>query len=72
MIELRNICKFYEDKKILEEINVSFKKGKITSLIGSNGAGKSTLLSIASRLLKPSSGELLCDGRAYESFKAKN
>ncbi|NDJ27517.1 iron ABC transporter ATP-binding protein [Campylobacter sp. MIT 12-8780] len=69
MIELRNINKKYDEKIVLEDINLSFQKGKITSLIGSNGAGKSTLLGVASRLLSPDSGEVLFDGKNLKTYK---
>lgn len=72
MIELQNIYKRYDDKTILEDINLSFQKGKITSLIGSNGAGKSTVLSIASRLIKPSSGKVLFEEKELDSYKSSD
>lgn len=43
MIELQNISKSYGSKKVLQEINISFEKGKVYGIVGQNGAGKSTL-----------------------------
>lgn len=72
MISLKNICKNYESKAVLEDINVSFQKGKITSIIGANAAGKSTLLGIASRLIKADEGEIFYDERKLEDFKSRD
>ncbi len=69
MIELKNICKKYEQKMVLNNISLSFTKHKITSLIGSNGAGKSTALSIVSRLIKPDSGSISIDGLEINKYK---
>lgn len=72
MIELRNIYKSFEDKKVLENVSVAFKKGKLTSLIGENAAGKSTLLGIASRLLKADRGEIYYDDMPLKAFSNKD
>ncbi len=58
MIAVQNISKSYGDKIILDDISITFPKGKITCLVGGNGTGKSTLLSIISRLLTRNSGEI--------------
>ena len=42
-INIKKLKVGYDKKKIIEELNLSLEKGKITSIIGSNGCGKSTL-----------------------------
>ncbi|ENJ1546192.1 ABC transporter ATP-binding protein [Campylobacter jejuni] len=69
MIKLKNITKFYDNKAIISDLSLDFHKGKITSIIGANGAGKSTLLVLASRLIKPSSGEIYIDGMNLKDYK---
>lgn len=69
MIKLKNITKFYDNKAIISDLSLDFHKGKITSIIGANGAGKSTLLALASRLIKPSSGEIYIDGMNLKDYK---
>lgn len=69
MIELKNIEKKYNNKIIVKDINVSFEKGKITSIIGSNGAGKSTVLSLASRLMKADKGDIIVKGKNISTYK---
>lgn len=46
----------------LDDVSVSFEKGKITGLIGHTGSGKSTLVNLLNGLYKPTSGKILLDG----------
>lgn len=69
MIEVKDISKQFGDRVILDEISLSFPKGKITSLIGSNGAGKSTLLSIISRLLSQDNGNVFVNEKNSSDYK---
>ena len=61
LISLKKISKFFSNNKkitVLKNINYTFSKGKIYSLMGPSGSGKSTLLNILSMIDKPSSGSL--------------
>ena len=56
-MEVKNLCKAYGDRPVLE--NVSFNVGVgVTALWGPSGVGKTTLLRILLGLEKPDSGEL--------------
>jgi phospholipid/cholesterol/gamma-HCH transport system ATP-binding protein len=44
MIELRNVSKSFSDRKILDDINISFERGKTNLIIGQSGSGKTVLL----------------------------
>lgn len=57
-IILKNISYSFENKKVLEGLNLSIKKGSIHSLVGISGAGKSTTLKLISSLLPLSIGEI--------------
>jgi ABC-type lipoprotein export system ATPase subunit len=64
LITLKKISKsFFNNKRliVLKNINYSFVKGKIYSLMGPSGSGKSTLLNILSMIDKPSAGSLFID-----------
>ena len=61
-----------DDKKIIiEELNLSLEKGKITSIIGSNGCGKSTLLKSIGRILKKENGEIFILDKNMNDMKSK-
>ncbi|MBO4779804.1 MAG: ATP-binding cassette domain-containing protein [Selenomonadaceae bacterium] len=59
-ITLDNVSFTYPKKKslVLRGVNLTFKAGKVTALIGESGAGKSTLLKLLAGILKPTSGEI--------------
>ena len=52
----------YDDNIIIEQMNLSIPKGKITMIIGSNGCGKSTLLKTVARIITPKKGEVKING----------
>ena len=62
MIEVKEICKSYQNSQVLKRISETIPAGGITSIIGANGAGKSTLLSVISRLLTAESGSVWVNG----------
>ena len=51
------------EKIALDNVSVSFEKGKITGLIGHTGSGKSTLVNLLNGLYKPTSGKVYLDGK---------
>jgi len=63
MIEIKNICKSFSGKKVLNNASMLIKDGETFSVIGPSGCGKSTLLKCIVRLIKPDSGEILVDGK---------
>ena len=62
LLECKNLYKDYKDKKVLKDINLTVKKGKIVGLLGKNGTGKTTLIKLINDLLTPTSGEVLING----------
>ena len=63
LLEIRNLNKSFDNKKILDDINLKVSKGKIIGLLGKNGAGKTTLIKIINDLLTADSGEVLFKGK---------
>ncbi len=61
-IEFRNVRFAYGDAVILDNINLTVKKGKTIALVGSSGAGKSTLADLVPRFHDVTGGEVLIDG----------
>ncbi len=50
MIALKNLSKEFDGVKVLDNVNLTFKKNKITSILGGSGIGKTTLLNVISGL----------------------
>ena len=61
MIKIRDITKKYDNKPVLNNINLNIKKGSCVGILGSNGSGKTTLLSVLAGILKPESGSFIYD-----------
>lgn len=62
MIEVIDLKKSFNGKKVLDGVNLTIEKGKITVIIGRSGEGKSVLIKHIIGLLKPDSGTILLDG----------
>lgn len=56
LIQVRNLCKNYGEKSVLNHVSLEVSKGEIIGLLGENGAGKTTLLKLLSGLLEPTEG----------------
>jgi iron complex transport system ATP-binding protein len=63
-LSARRLSASYGESRILHELDVELLPGGITVIVGANASGKSTLLRAMSRLLKPSEGQVLLDGRS--------
>jgi len=72
MIELKNICKVFQngDERalVLKNINLEIKQGEFVAIIGQSGSGKSTLMNILGCLDTPSSGTYTLDGKDISHF----
>ena len=66
VIEMRNIVKKFGDFTANDGINLIVHKGEIHAILGENGAGKSTLMNQLYGLLKPTSGDILVNGKKIE------
>ena len=63
MIEVKSLYKSFEDKEVLKDINSVFENGKTNLIIGQSGSGKTVLMKCIVGLFRPTSGEVLYDGR---------
>lgn len=71
LIEAKNLCVSYDKKEVVHKINMHVKKGEVLSIVGPNGCGKSTVLKALTRLMKPSGGEILFDGKLMKKTPTK-
>ena len=67
--ELRNLTKRFDNRTVLDDINLQVHEGEILCLLGPNGSGKTTLLKILAFIEKPSKGEVKFQG---ETVSDKN
>lgn len=64
MLEIKDLYKKYDSGPVaLEDVNLTVNSGEILSLIGPSGAGKSTLIRCINRLVEPTEGEILFQGK---------
>lgn len=61
----------YGKRRLLEHITMDFEKGRITTIIGPNGCGKSSLLKTVSRVVTPSAGTPVYQGRPLSAYSPK-
>ncbi len=65
-ISFRNVSFFYKsnlENKVLQNINIEIKGGKMTALVGHSGSGKSTLLNMIPRIYDPIDGKIEIDNQ---------
>ncbi|UGT63159.1 ABC transporter ATP-binding protein [Nocardia asteroides] len=62
----------YGDRVIVDGLNLEIAPGVVTTVIGPNGCGKSTLLRSLGRLLRPSAGQVVLDGKAISAMRTKD
>ncbi|MBR6694549.1 MAG: ABC transporter ATP-binding protein [Clostridia bacterium] len=62
MLKITNLTKTYGDKKAVDNLSLSIKRGEICGFIGHNGAGKTTTIKAVCGILQPDNGEILIDG----------
>ena len=66
VLELRDVVKEYGKSgqvRALDGVNLSFLPGELVAIVGPSGSGKSTLLNLMGALDRPTSGEVLVEGR---------
>lgn len=70
-LQINKLSVAYAEQPILKNINLNIPNGKITALIGANGCGKSTLMKTIARVLSPTQGEILLDGKSVHHLPTK-
>jgi len=71
MIEIIDLKKSFNGKVVLNGVDLSIEKGKITVIIGRSGEGKSVLIKHIIGLLKPDSGKILIDGHDMTKMRER-
>jgi ABC-2 type transport system ATP-binding protein len=68
MIKIKNLTKIYDKQKVLDDVGLEIKAGKLTTLLGQNGSGKSTLLNMLSGYELPTEGSVEYKGESLSSI----
>lgn len=63
MIKIKNVTKTFDNFIAVDDMSLEFKPGKIIVLIGPSGCGKTTTLRMINRLIEPSQGTILINGK---------
>ncbi|RNA67481.1 ABC transporter ATP-binding protein [Alteribacter keqinensis] len=71
-LRTRDVSIGYDNKLLFKDLNLSIPKGEISVFVGSNGCGKSTLLRSLARLLKPSEGSVLLEGKNLQQMSSRS
>ena len=67
MLELKNVSKSFEKRKIIDNLNLEVEEGEIYGFLGPNGSGKTTTIKMILRLINSDSGEIKVTG--YDTKK---
>lgn len=68
MLELNGLDVGYRGQRVVKDVNLTFRRGEITTIIGKNGSGKSTLLKTTCKLLKPLAGRVSLEGEDQREY----
>ncbi len=63
IIEFKNIKKAYGEKVVMENFNLTIKKGEFITIIGSSGGGKTTIMKMVNGLITPTFGDVFVEGK---------
>ena len=63
ILQVKNLCKAYDDKVVIDGVSFDIEEGKIVGLLGKNGSGKTTIIKMLNDLLTIDKGEILIDGK---------
>lgn len=65
MIQIEHLCKSFDGREVLHDINATFENGKVNLIIGQSGSGKTVLMNNIVGLLIPDKGSIQYDGRDF-------
>lgn len=63
LLEIKNLTKSYDGKRVVDGVNLNIKRGEVVGLLGPNGAGKTTTFYMVVGMLKPEKGKIIFDGK---------
>ena len=70
-IKTQHLAVGYDSALIVPDFDVSFERGKVTSIIGANGCGKSTVLKAVGRIIPSAGGTVIINGTDIAGMKSR-
>ena len=71
-LQIKNLTKYFDDAKVLNDINLNVTDGEFIVLVGPSGSGKSTILRVIAGLEEPTSGEVVIDNKVVNKVHPKD
>ena len=71
LLELRDVSKIYGDLHALDKVNLKVEEGEWVAIMGPSGSGKSTMMNIIGCMDKPTSGQVILEGKDIAKESAK-
>lgn len=65
ILQTRNLCKAFGKQQVVSNVSLSIPENSVYGLLGPNGAGKSTTLKMLTGMLRPTSGDILFQGKPW-------
>lgn len=65
MLRTQELCKNFGQQRAVNHVSLNIHKNSVYGLLGPNGAGKSTILKMISGIIRPSSGDIIFDGKRW-------
>jgi ABC-type nitrate/sulfonate/bicarbonate transport system ATPase subunit len=68
-VQVKGLSKSFDELEVLHDVNFEIKKGEFVVVVGPTGCGKTTFLNLLTRLIEPTTGEILIDGERADPQK---
>lgn len=68
VLEIKNLKKYFFEKKVLENINLEINEGEIITILGKNGAGKTTMLNCILKLIPFNEGQIIFNNIDFKEY----
>lgn len=72
VLEIHDLTVSYGETPVIEKLTLAIQQGKFIGILGPNGCGKTTLIKTISKIIQPSTGEILIKGKTLTSFDTRS
>ena len=68
MLTVKNLCKSYNNRRVVDQVSFDVGKGQIVGLLGKNGAGKTTTFRMTMGMISPEKGQVFLEGEEISTL----